>query len=389
MPEISGVPASLRKSWTDWLVCSEPPRVGKAACFAWREAQPPAAWRAPAEQGSLSQLRAGLGSVSPAAVLVEPHSVAPAAASRSVSARAVPCSASVPAASCSAWLARAVPVEPHSVAPTAASHSASALVTVPVEPHSGELTVPRSASVPAAVPRSAWAPAASRSASALVALPVELAVPRSAWPAELRSVAWAATRLASAPTEGPHSVPRALRSAWWAPAAEWCPARLAPVFVPWACLGVKAQRRRASGWPLVASVCPESSVCRRAVQPLVTAGSRRVYSQAGQAVAAAFSRGQHLLENPQRAWKKAAFTEVSRGGGLRGSVKLDANLMGRSVRTERWRYTEWDHGKQGVELYDHANDPREWANLAHDPKHAETVKQLQPLLRAIGKGVKP
>ena len=54
--------------------------------------------------------------------------------------------------------------------------------------------------------------------------------------------------------------------------------------------------------------------------------------------------------------------------------------MGRSVRTERWRYTEWDGGKRGVELYDHDADPQRAHNLAKDAKHAETVKQLKALL---------
>jgi len=49
-----------------------------------------------------------------------------------------------------------------------------------------------------------------------------------------------------------------------------------------------------------------------------------------------------LLRQPDLKWKEAAFTQVQR------SV-----VMGRTVRTDRWRYTEWDDGKLGVELYDH------------------------------------
>jgi uncharacterized sulfatase len=51
------------------------------------------------------------------------------------------------------------------------------------------------------------------------------------------------------------------------------------------------------------------------------------------------------------------------------------------VRNERWRYIEWDNGAKGWQLYDHQNDPQEYTNLANDPKYAETVKEMQALLR--------
>jgi len=79
-----------------------------------------------------------------------------------------------------------------------------------------------------------------------------------------------------------------------------------------------------------------------------------------------------LLDDPQRKWKETAFTQVTRG-----------KLMGRTVRTERWRYVEWDDGKKGVELYDHDSDPHELTNLAADPAHAETVKRLKELLKQM------
>jgi hypothetical protein len=54
--------------------------------------------------------------------------------------------------------------------------------------------------------------------------------------------------------------------------------------------------------------------------------------------------------------------------------------MGRTVRTERWRYIEWDGGKQGAQLYDHEADAAEQKNLAEDPRYADTVKSLKELL---------
>ncbi len=77
-----------------------------------------------------------------------------------------------------------------------------------------------------------------------------------------------------------------------------------------------------------------------------------------------------LLQQPDRAWDHPAFTQVQR-----------AKFPGRSVRTQRWRYTEWDHGREGTELYDHEHDPRELHNLAHDAKYSDTVAELRGMLQ--------
>ncbi|MFN3190727.1 MAG: sulfatase [Aureliella sp.] len=66
-----------------------------------------------------------------------------------------------------------------------------------------------------------------------------------------------------------------------------------------------------------------------------------------------------LLDSPARPWDSAAITQVVRPGNGRP-------IMGRSVRTERWRYTEWNGAIDGVELYDHQADPGEFKNLALD-----------------------
>jgi choline-sulfatase len=55
---------------------------------------------------------------------------------------------------------------------------------------------------------------------------------------------------------------------------------------------------------------------------------------------------------------------------------------GYSIRTARYRYTEWgEKGAEGAELYDHQVDSVEMVNLAGSEKHAATVAELSRLLR--------
>ncbi|HUR54071.1 MAG TPA: sulfatase [Gemmataceae bacterium] len=94
-----------------------------------------------------------------------------------------------------------------------------------------------------------------------------------------------------------------------------------------------------------------------------------------------------LLDDPAAKWDRPAFTQVSRGTPTATGEQVGKNpwFMGRSVRNERYRYTEWDGGKKGVQLFDYDTDPGELKNLAEDAKHADVVKQMQALLPAAKK----
>lgn len=62
------------------------------------------------------------------------------------------------------------------------------------------------------------------------------------------------------------------------------------------------------------------------------------------------------------------------------SVTVFGKSFGRSVRTAKWHYVEWDDGKSGRMLYATEVDPSELENLSEDPKYAKTVAEMKALL---------
>jgi len=74
-----------------------------------------------------------------------------------------------------------------------------------------------------------------------------------------------------------------------------------------------------------------------------------------------------LLDNPQADWDHVAVTTLMQNN--------------HAVRTQRWRYIRYADGSE--ELYDHENDPNEWANLANDPKLTEVLARLKTHLPRI------
>jgi len=89
-----------------------------------------------------------------------------------------------------------------------------------------------------------------------------------------------------------------------------------------------------------------------------------------------------LLTDPDRPWKKAAFSQYPRG-----------KVMGYSMRTERFRYTEWQNRKTGAvlarELYDHDRDPQENVNAAAQPQYRADIERLSQMLKAGWRAARP
>ncbi len=89
-----------------------------------------------------------------------------------------------------------------------------------------------------------------------------------------------------------------------------------------------------------------------------------------------------LVEDPDRPWKKAAFSQYPRG-----------KVMGYTMRTRRFRYTEWQNRKSGEvlarELYDHDKDPDENVNVASQEEYAGNIKKLAAMLEDGWKAALP
>ena len=76
-----------------------------------------------------------------------------------------------------------------------------------------------------------------------------------------------------------------------------------------------------------------------------------------------------VMRQPTHPWKTAVFSQF-RSDGF-------------SIRTERYRYTEWgQNGESGIELYDYHTDLNETVNIANLPENAELVAQLSEQLHA-------
>ncbi|MEQ8303129.1 MAG: sulfatase [Cyclobacteriaceae bacterium] len=102
-----------------------------------------------------------------------------------------------------------------------------------------------------------------------------------------------------------------------------------------------------------------------------------------------------LLENPEREWKSAAFSQFQR----RPRESLDGkNYMGYSMVTKDYHYVEWYEWDQeaklskdrvAVELYDLKIDPEENLNIAEEGNRINIVKELSVQLKAGWEKARP
>jgi uncharacterized sulfatase len=79
-----------------------------------------------------------------------------------------------------------------------------------------------------------------------------------------------------------------------------------------------------------------------------------------------------LLDHPHAKWDRPAVTQLNKG----------PKKMGYSLRTERYRYTDWGDTE---ELYDYQADPKEIKNLAKEPARAKLKANLRARLETITK----
>ena len=121
-----------------------------------------------------------------------------------------------------------------------------------------------------------------------------------------------------------------------------------------------------------------------------------------------------LLKDPNREWKKGAFSQYPRPGSqgltnIPGHPPFDSsehgeNVMGYTVRVDKYRFTEWYKFDRtiskpnfneiwGTELYDHSNEASffndENVNLADKPEMKEIVTELRRVLHAGWKAALP
>ncbi len=76
-----------------------------------------------------------------------------------------------------------------------------------------------------------------------------------------------------------------------------------------------------------------------------------------------------VLKDPESSFRDHVNSIIRRG-----------EFLGRTVKTREWRYTEWDDGNKGTELYDQLNDPLEYNDLSGYPEYESVMAKMRSLI---------
>jgi iduronate 2-sulfatase len=94
-----------------------------------------------------------------------------------------------------------------------------------------------------------------------------------------------------------------------------------------------------------------------------------------------------VLKDPSRGVKQAALTQHPRPAYYNREPARTPAAMGYSIRTDRFRFTQWRDWKLGVtlasELYDYSSDPDETKNVAGEAAYASAVKESAAIVACI------
>ena len=88
-----------------------------------------------------------------------------------------------------------------------------------------------------------------------------------------------------------------------------------------------------------------------------------------------------VLKDPRHSVRKSALTMSPSAAKRRPQTPRGKRVMGYTIRTKDYRYTEWNGGEEGKELYRYSDDPHEITNLSGKQEFQAVEKAMRQQLR--------